>query len=251
MIDMDSNTLLVIIVDGGLILFFLYALYYISQLVKHEKSRDPKPTIKQDKKEPTVVKVKEYEPTYTPSPVIREPEIETKEETTEPTIHETEKDDTIITTSTSEPVATPSTHVLDESLQGINIIDVEGIGSTYETRLNNIGIYTVGDLLSDGATPNGRKTIAEETEISSKLILEWVNICDLYRISGVGEEYSDLLEEAGVDTVPELARRNPENLHTKMSEVNEEKNLVRRLPSVSDVERWVEEAKKLPRVIEY
>ena len=251
MIDMDSNTLLVIIVDGGLVLFFLYALYYISQLGKHEKTRDPKPIIKQDKKEPTVVKVKEYEPTYTPSPTTKEPEIETKEETTEPTIHETEKDDTLMTTSTSEPVATPSTHVLDERLQGINIIDVEGIGSTYETRLNNIGIYTVGDLLSDGATPNGRKTIAQETEISSKLILEWVNICDLYRIRGVGEEYSDLLEEAGVDTVPELARRNPENLHTKMSEVNEEKNLVRRLPSVSDVERWVEEAKKLPRVIEY
>jgi predicted flap endonuclease-1-like 5' DNA nuclease len=146
---------------------------------------------------------------------------------------------------------TPVLDVVEDRLNGIDVIDVEGIGPEYKTRLNNIGINTVWDLLSEGVTPGGRKIIAEGTGITGKLVLEWVNICDLFRIGGVGEEYSDLLEEAGVDTVPELARRNPENLHLKLSEVNAEKNLVRRLPSLSDVERWVETAKTLPRKIEY
>ena len=85
----------------------------------------------------------------------------------------------------------------------------------------------------------------------SKLILEWVNLADLMRIKGVAEEYSDLLEEAGVDTVAELARRNPENLHTKIMEVNEEKKLVRRPPRASMVKDWIKQAKCLPKVVEY
>ncbi len=128
---------------------------------------------------------------------------------------------------------------------------VEGIGETYAQKLHNAGIATTGALLDKGATPQGRQALAEEAGISDKLILEWVNHADLFRIKGVGEEYADLLEEAGVDTVPELAQRNPANLHAKLGEVNAAKKLVRRLPTAAQVTDWVEQAKALPRVITY
>jgi predicted flap endonuclease-1-like 5' DNA nuclease len=78
-----------------------------------------------------------------------------------------------------------------------------------------------------------------------------VNLADLFRIKGVAEEYSDLLEEAGVDTVRELAQRNPKNLYRAMVDKNEAKKLVRRLPSEGQVADWVAQAKKLPRVVKY
>ena len=131
------------------------------------------------------------------------------------------------------------------------IIDIEGIGEVYAGKLAEAGLATTQALLEAGATPKGRKEIGEKTGISDKLILEWVNHVDLYRIKGVGQEYSDLLEEAGVDTIPELAQRNPENLYAKLREVNAEKELVRRLPAQSQVGDWVEQAKGLPRVITY
>lgn len=131
------------------------------------------------------------------------------------------------------------------------IVDIEGIGDVYAGKLEAVGIVTTQALLEAGATPNGRKELAEGTGISGKLILEWVNHADLFRIKGVAEEYADLLEEAGVDTVPELAQRNPENLYAKLHEVNEEKKLVRRLPAQSWVQDWVEQAKGMPRVISY
>lgn len=131
------------------------------------------------------------------------------------------------------------------------LIDIEGIGKVYVEKLNKTGISTTDSLLKACAKPQGRKEIAEKTGISDKLILEWTNLADLFRIKGIGEEYSDLLEEAGVDTVPELAQRNPENLLEKLNEVNETKKLVRRLPVLSQVESWVKQAKELPRVIEY
>ena len=106
-------------------------------------------------------------------------------------------------------------------------------------------------MLEEGASPKGRKEIAEKADISEKLILEWVNHVDLFRIKGVGEEYADLLEAAGVDTVPELAQRNPENLYQKLVAVNQEKKLVRQLPTQAQVGDWVEQAKRLPRVIAY
>ena len=134
---------------------------------------------------------------------------------------------------------------------GTKIIDIEGIGPIYAKKLNNAGIMTTDELLKAGTTPKERKTLAEKTGISETLILEWVNLADLFRIKGVGEEYSDLLEEAGVDTVVELAKRVPENLHAKMLEVNAKKSLVRRPPALNDVKRWVEEAKTLDRKIEY
>jgi predicted flap endonuclease-1-like 5' DNA nuclease len=131
------------------------------------------------------------------------------------------------------------------------IIDVEGIGPVYTQRLSAIGITTTNKLLKQGATPKGREEIAQKTGISKNLILEWVNHADLYRIKGVAEEYSDLLEEAGVDTVVELAQRNPANLYAKLVEINNIKRLVRQLPSQRQVADWVQQAKSLPRKVHY
>lgn len=132
-----------------------------------------------------------------------------------------------------------------------NIRKIEGIGEEYARRLEEVGITTVEALLERGATPQGRAELAEKTGISPTLILKWVNRADLFRITGIGEEYADLLEAAGVDTVPELAQRNPDNLYEKLVAVNEEKKLVRRLPSRDDVRNWIEQAKTLPRVVTY
>jgi len=131
------------------------------------------------------------------------------------------------------------------------IIDVEGIGPYYTQRLTAIGITTTNKLLKQGATPKGREEIAHKTGISGNLILEWVNHADLHRIKGVAEEYSDLLEEAGFDTIPELAQRNPANLFAKLVQVNDLKHLVRQLPSQRQVADWVAQAKTLPRKIHY
>jgi predicted flap endonuclease-1-like 5' DNA nuclease len=128
---------------------------------------------------------------------------------------------------------------------------IEGIGATYETKLLGAGVDCVEALLEAGAKPAGRKALEDKTGISHKLILEWVNHADLFRVKGVGEEYSDLLEEAGVDTVAELAQRNAENLHKALVEKNAEKNLVNRLPGVTQVQGWIDAAKDLPRIVEY
>ena len=138
-----------------------------------------------------------------------------------------------------------------EPKAGVPVIDVEGIGIVYAKKLNSAGIYTTTDLLDVGGTRLGREKLIEKTKISEKLILEWVNLSDLMRIKGVGEEYSDLLEEAGVDTVVELSRRNPDNLYAKIMEINETKKLVRKLPTLENVKSWVEQAKALPRKVEY
>jgi len=131
------------------------------------------------------------------------------------------------------------------------VINVEGIGKTYAEKLKAVGIMTTEELLEQCNTKKERADMAEKTGISEKLILEWVNLADLFRVKGVGEQYSDLLEEAGVDTVAELAQRNPANLYAKMVEVNNMKNLVNRVPPLSFVEDWVKQAKALPRVVEY
>ena len=128
---------------------------------------------------------------------------------------------------------------------------VEGIGEAYAQKLQEAGIRTTQALLKKGTSPQGRKEMAQKTGISGILILRWVNRVDLFRIKGVGEEYSDLLEASGVDTVPELAQRNPENLYQKMVAVNQEKKLVRQLPNQAQVSNWIEQAKGLPRVITY
>ncbi len=129
--------------------------------------------------------------------------------------------------------------------------DIEGIGPAFAEKLAKAGIKTVEGLLSAGATPKGRTELEAKSGVAHKLILEWVNHADLYRIKGVGSEYSDLLEEAGVDTVVELATRNAENLYKKMVEVNAEKKLVRQLPTQAKVTDWVAQAKALPRLVSY
>jgi predicted flap endonuclease-1-like 5' DNA nuclease len=131
------------------------------------------------------------------------------------------------------------------------LVDVEGIGPVYAAKLQGAGISSAEALLEKGAAPKGRKEIAEKSGISDALILEWVNHVDLYRIRGVGSEYADLLEEAGVDTVPELAQRKPDHLLEKMTAVNAQKKLVRRLPVLPQVQSWVEQAKKLERKVTY
>lgn len=128
---------------------------------------------------------------------------------------------------------------------------IEGIGPAHAKQLKEAGIGTTLDLLDKGATPSGRNAIVNETGISMKLILKWVNHADLFRVRGIGSEYAELLEAADVDTVVELATRNPENLHNKLVEVNEEKRLVRNVPAESQVREWVERAAALPRVLTY
>jgi predicted flap endonuclease-1-like 5' DNA nuclease len=128
---------------------------------------------------------------------------------------------------------------------------IEGIGPTYAQKLKAVGVTTVEGLLKKGATPKGRQEVAENSGISEKLILEWVNHADLFRIKGVGEEYADLLEAAGVDTVVELAQRKAENLFQKMGTTNAQKKLVRKLPTQAQVADWVEQAKALPRMVSY
>jgi predicted flap endonuclease-1-like 5' DNA nuclease len=133
----------------------------------------------------------------------------------------------------------------------MNIADVEGIGPVNAEKLTKAGVKTTDALLEKGATPKGRAAIEAATGISHAKILEWVNHADLYRIKGVGSEYSDLLEEAGVDTVPELAQRNGASLAAKIAELNAAKKLVRKLPTEEQVTDWVNQAKKLPRVVTY
>lgn len=132
-----------------------------------------------------------------------------------------------------------------------SLTTVEGIGKKYQKQLQKVGISTTEALLKEGATRKGRNKIAKESGVTAKLILEWVNHIDLYRIKGVGKQYADLLEASGVDTVVELGKRVPENLLEKMSQVNSKgrKKLVRQLPSIKLVKAWVRQAKRLKRVI--
>ena len=134
---------------------------------------------------------------------------------------------------------------------GREIEFIEGIGPVYGERLRSVGITAPLLLLRNGATPKDRREIAEKTGISEKLILRWINHVDLFRVKGISQGYAELLEAAGVDTVVELARRNPANLHESLLETNEQRNLVRKPPALSSVENWVEQAKQLPRAISY
>jgi predicted flap endonuclease-1-like 5' DNA nuclease len=132
-----------------------------------------------------------------------------------------------------------------------SIDTIEGIGHRHATKLRKARVRTTEALLKRAATRKGRKELAEEVAIGEKLILEWVNRADLMRVKGVGEEYSDLLEAAGVDTIKELRRRNPGNLLNAMVEVNTKKRLVRRLPTESMVTRWVDSAKVLDPLVKH
>ncbi len=131
------------------------------------------------------------------------------------------------------------------------IEDIEGIGPKYAKKLRKVGIKRTHHLLDRGATKKGRKELAGEAGVEESQILKWSNMADLMRIRGVGEEYSELLEAAGVDTVKELRNRKPENLHKAMMERNSKRKLVRQLPGPAQVTKWVAQAKKLPPVMTY
>lgn len=131
------------------------------------------------------------------------------------------------------------------------VVEIEGVGVAYAEKLAAAGINKVEELLAKCAAPAGRKALAEETGISDKLILKWTNHADLIRIHGVGPQFAELLEAAGVDTVKEFRHRNAENLATKMEEVNAEKNLVNRVPSVKELAKMITEAAALEVVVTY
>jgi predicted flap endonuclease-1-like 5' DNA nuclease len=132
-----------------------------------------------------------------------------------------------------------------------SIEKIEGIGPAFATKLRTAGIKTVTDLLTAGADKKGRTKIAKETGLSDTNILEWVNHADLMRVSGIGEEFADLLEEAGVDTVKELAKRKPEKLALAIKEMSAAKNLTNRVPGEKTVAKWIEAAKTLPPVVKH
>ena len=131
------------------------------------------------------------------------------------------------------------------------IIDIQGIGPVYAEKLTAAGIETVDQLLEKAACPKGRQALEEETGIRHDLILTWVNHADLFRVKGVGPQFAELLEAAGVDTVKELRNRNAANLAAKMLEVNEAKHLCRRTPVEKEIQKFIDLAKELEPVVTY
>jgi predicted flap endonuclease-1-like 5' DNA nuclease len=132
----------------------------------------------------------------------------------------------------------------------VKIIDVEGIGPVYAGKLKAAGVDTTDDLLEAGASRAGRERLADTTGLSAGQLLTWVNHVDLMRLDGVGSEYADLLEAAGVDSCAELAQRNPANLAITFQELDAARpNTVRRVPSEAMVIGWVEQAKSLGKVV--
>lgn len=131
----------------------------------------------------------------------------------------------------------------------LKLIDIESLGEASLQKLRGSGVSRAKELLAQGASPSGRKALEEKTGLGHAMILRWVNHADLARIKGVGGQYAELLEAAGVDSVPELAQRKAENLLSKMAEVNATKKYIRRLPPLSLVTAWIAEAKTLPRIV--
>jgi predicted flap endonuclease-1-like 5' DNA nuclease len=131
------------------------------------------------------------------------------------------------------------------------LTDVEGIGAANAAKLEKAGVKTGADLLARAGTRADREKLASETGLSTETLLKWANRVDLSRIKGVSTQYSDLLESAGVDTPKELARRNPENLRAELEKVNASKKLVHQLPSVTQIDGWIKEAKGMKPAVEY
>ena len=136
-------------------------------------------------------------------------------------------------------------------IMAYKIDEIEGICPVFGEKLKSAGITSVDKLLEKCAAKSGRVALAKETGIDEKSILKWTNHADLFRIPGVGPQFSELLEASGVDTVKELRNRNAENLHAKMLEVNESKKLVRRVPSLKEIEKYIAEAGKLEPLMTY
>jgi predicted flap endonuclease-1-like 5' DNA nuclease len=131
------------------------------------------------------------------------------------------------------------------------ITAIEGIGNAFAQKLRKAGILTTEALLKQGATPKGRQELAKATGFNERTILEWVNRADMFRVRGIGPQYSDLLEAAGVDTVRELANRDPKMLAAALAMVNAKSNKTNRLPGLKQVRQWIKDSKSLPRVVEY
>lgn len=131
----------------------------------------------------------------------------------------------------------------------MTISDIEGIGEAQAKKLADAGVKSVEGLLEHGASASQRKSLSAQTGISETMILEWVNRADLYRIKGIGSEFSDLLEATGVDSVPELAQRNAENLYKALLDLNDKKNLVRTMPTLNQVEDFITQAKSMDKVV--
>ena len=146
----------------------------------------------------------------------------------------------------AEPVAEEP---VAESTGGIE--EIEGIGPAFAEKLRGADVSSIEALLEKGATSEGRAALVEATGIDHARVLRWVNHADLMRVVGVGPQFAELLEAAGVDSVPELAQRNVENLVTALTETNDARNLVRRVPSADEVTDWIEQAKALPRVVSH
>jgi predicted flap endonuclease-1-like 5' DNA nuclease len=132
-----------------------------------------------------------------------------------------------------------------------SIDEIEGVGPKDARKLRKVGVKTTEGLLKRASTRKERTSLAESAGFETEQILEWVNRADLMRVKGIGSEYADLLEQSGVDTVKELRRRSPTSLTSKMTEVNERKRLVRRLPTLSMVTAWVEQAQELEPVVKH
>lgn len=128
---------------------------------------------------------------------------------------------------------------------------IKGLDEESLQKLQDAGIDSSDALLDKAGSPDGRKALVAETGVDAKALLGWLNRADLFRVKGIGRQFSDLLEVAGVDTVPELAQRKAENLHKKMQTVNEEQKVITKLPRLDQVEDWVAQAKELPRKINY
>ena len=133
----------------------------------------------------------------------------------------------------------------------MDIQDIEGIGEIYAEKLKGTGVQNTDDLLAKGGTPKGREKLAASTGLTENQILEWVNRADLHRINGIGSEYADLLETAGVDSVAELAQRNAENLADKLRAVNEVKQKVRSVPGIEHIGEWILQARCMQKAVEY
>lgn len=131
------------------------------------------------------------------------------------------------------------------------IAEIEGIGPSYAAKLQTSKIGTTSDLLKACADPKGRKALAQATGIEEGRLLKWANMADLMRIKGVGKQYAELLEAAGVDTVKELKQRVAANLAAKMAEVNASKKLTRAVPAEKMVAGWIEQARSLPPALSY
>jgi predicted flap endonuclease-1-like 5' DNA nuclease len=132
-----------------------------------------------------------------------------------------------------------------------DIETIEGIGHTYGAKLRRSGVKTVADLLRQGSTRTGRRRLASKVDVAPATLLKWVSRADFFRIRGIGTQYSSLLESAGVDTVADLAMRDPDSLHVRLRRINLEKNLVRRTPPPKTVRGWVRSAKSLRPIVAY